>query len=262
MLPRLPSSFATAITMSLRSQSAPLYAALQMKISSRAASRRPPASWSWLSSSSFAAPRLRSRATQALSTGFSRSGQKVRGAQILRKARHGEVDESPPRAPDELLGDQLFAHDGCSADARVAGGAGGVGALVGAVAETGDGDQVALLGVGGELERGREEAALEAVVDDLFDDAHVLGGDRWRVDLIPQHTPVLLQEVRVPTGARDDQLDGCVAQLNALQPGGPHEREPGLGVGELPERVVGEQPRRVRLADAQHAWQRGQPGSG
>jgi hypothetical protein len=41
----------------------------------------------------------------------------MRNAKVLRKARHGEVDQAASGASDELLGDQLFTHDGSAADA-------------------------------------------------------------------------------------------------------------------------------------------------
>jgi hypothetical protein len=51
------------------------------------------------------------------------------------------------------------------------------------------------------------------------------GCDRRGVDLIPQHTAILLKKIRVPAGTLDNELHRGLTKLHALQTRGTDERE-------------------------------------
>src|SRR5204863_5303293 len=68
--------------------------------------------------------------------------------------------------------------------------------------------EVALLGLGGELKAGAEEAARERVVDDLAHSVSVGAGDRRGLGVVPKLEPILLDEVAVPRRFLDDTACG------------------------------------------------------
>src|SRR3954467_10208086 len=68
---------------------------------------------------------------------------------------------------------------------------------VGRLAEGGHRRQIALLGVGCELEARPKEAALERVADDLPHRVEITGRDRRALGVVPELEPVLLNEVRI-----------------------------------------------------------------
>ena len=80
-------------------------------------------------------------------------------AQELGEEGNGEVDLAAAWAPDEALLDQRLAEDRDAAGVFGAVAGRDLACALGRVAERGHRDQVALLGVAGELEAGAEEAA-------------------------------------------------------------------------------------------------------
>jgi Phage integrase SAM-like domain len=118
--------------------------------------------------------------------------------------------------------------------------------------------EVALLGVGGELESGSEEVAGERVGNGLANRVDVGACDRGGLSVVPQLQSVLLEEVGVAGGFAHGTTRGGLLIADALGCCRCDQRRAGGGGAETPELVVLKQPVGIWLGSHQPCLQVGE----